>query len=270
VPIGVATLPDQEADITYCAKMGYLPLTRTDDSIHMQPFYCTPKASGVIMSPECIMVTSPDIVKWVQTGHRDKDESGHLVCMDKDEQVVLKLNLHKMDGLYYSRMYSYATDYNLIRVHTVHGPQSTPLPHRSGSPPHLIKDSDDDDDDDDDDRSVQLENISIDSDSSSAVEVMDDINTSRSSNGVPPTGSPSAISPTTPSNPTPARSSAGSQVSHRQPCPVSPTDYLLAELWATRLGHCEDWQLQVIPQHATGLPTSFCAHPMRFIDLPAR
>ena len=119
--------------------MGYLPLTRMDDSIHMQPLYCTPKASGVIMSPECIMVTSPDIVKWVQTGHRDKDNSGHLVCMDKDDQVVLKLNLHKMDGLYYSWMYSYATDYNLIRVHTVHGPQSTPLPHRSGSPHISLK-----------------------------------------------------------------------------------------------------------------------------------
>jgi hypothetical protein len=88
----------------------------------MQPFYCTPKASGVIMSPECIMVTSPDIVKWVQTGHRDKDESDHLVFMGRDEQVVLKLNLHKMDGLYYSWMDSYATDHNPIRVHTVHGP----------------------------------------------------------------------------------------------------------------------------------------------------
>ena len=38
---------------------------------------------------------SPNIVKWVQTGHRDKDESGHLVFMDKNESVVLKLNLHK-------------------------------------------------------------------------------------------------------------------------------------------------------------------------------
>ena len=96
------------------------------------------------------MVTSPNIVTWVQTGHRnkektghrDKDESDHLVFMGKDEQVVLKLDLHKMDGLYYSWMDSYATDHNPIRVHTVHGPQSTPLPHRSGSPPHLIEDSD--------------------------------------------------------------------------------------------------------------------------------
>ncbi len=157
------------------------------------------------------MVTSPDIVTWFQTGHRDKNESNHLVFIDKDEQVVLKLDLHKMDGLYYSWMDSYATDNNPIRVHTVHDPQSTPLPHWSGSPPHPIEDSEDDIDDDD--RSVQLDNISIDSDSSRAVEVMDSIIMSRSSNVVPPTGSPS--------NPTPARRSAGSQVSHRQPTTLS-------------------------------------------------
>ncbi len=68
--------------------------------------------------------------------------------MDRDEQVVLKLDLHKMDGLvYYSWMDSYATDHNPIRVHTVHGPQSTPVPYQSGSPPHIIEDSDNDDDD---------------------------------------------------------------------------------------------------------------------------
>jgi hypothetical protein len=273
VPIGVATSPKHEANISYCNKMGYLPLTCTDDSIHMQPLYCTPKASGIIMSPECIMVTSPDIVKWVQMGHRDKDESVHLVFLDKDESVVLKLDLHKRDGLYYSWMDSYTTDHNPIRVHTVHGPQSTPLPHlqdtqlsRSESPPHLIEDSDNDDN-----RSVLSEDISIDLDSSSVVEVVDDINmgTSQSSYEVPPTGSSSKIlptKPTKPSNPAPARVSAGRRVSHQQPRPVSPKDYLLAELWEAFLGHCEEWQLQVIPQHATGLPTSFQAHPMRYID----
>jgi hypothetical protein len=102
VPIGVATLPKHDTDITYCDNMGYLLLIRMDDSIHMQPFYCTPIASGVIMSLERIMVTSPNIVKWVQTGHRDNDKSSHLVFLDKDESVVLKLDLYKRDGFYYS------------------------------------------------------------------------------------------------------------------------------------------------------------------------
>ena len=87
--------------------------------------------------------------------------------------------------------------------------------------------------------SVQSDDISIDLDSSSLVEVFDDINmgTSQSSDEVPPTGSPSKISPTKPSNPAPtkpsdlapARVSAGRRVSHQQPCPVSPKDYLLAD-----------------------------------------
>jgi hypothetical protein len=128
VPIGVAMAPDHKNDITYCNRMGYLPLTRTDNTTHMQPFYCTPKASGVIMSPECVMTTSPDIVKWIQTGHRDKNESSHLVFTDKNDSVVLQLDLHKKDGMYYSWIDSYATDHNPIRVHTVHGPQSPTLP----------------------------------------------------------------------------------------------------------------------------------------------
>jgi len=99
VSIGVATTPDQKSDISYCTRMGYLPLPRTDNTNHMQLFYCTPKASGVIMSPECIMNTSPDIVKWTQTGHRDKNKSGQLVFTDSNNIVVLTLNLHKKDGL---------------------------------------------------------------------------------------------------------------------------------------------------------------------------
>ena len=109
--------------------MCYLPLTRTDGSIHMQPFYCTLMASSVIMSPESIMVTSPDIVTWVQSGHKDKVESKHLIFLEKYNGVVLTLKLHKNDGWYYSWMDSYATDHDPIRVHTVNGLQSTPLPY---------------------------------------------------------------------------------------------------------------------------------------------
>jgi hypothetical protein len=38
VPIGVAMAPKNKTNITYCNKMGYLPLTRADNTIHMQPF----------------------------------------------------------------------------------------------------------------------------------------------------------------------------------------------------------------------------------------
>ena len=69
----IATLPKQDRDITYCNKMFYLPLTRTDDSIHMQPFYCTLMTDGAVVSTDSIMVTSPHIITWVQSGHNDKD-----------------------------------------------------------------------------------------------------------------------------------------------------------------------------------------------------
>ena len=143
-------------------------------------------------------------------------------------RAVVAQSIGKRLSLIGGKTNTHTTDHNPIRVHTVHCPRSTPLPclhdtqlSRSGSPPHLIEDSDNDDD-----RSVQSDDISIDSDSSRVVEVADDINmgTSQSSNEVPPTRFPSKISPTKPLDPAPARVSAGRQVSHRQPCPVSPKD----------------------------------------------
>ena len=41
---------------------------------------------------------------------------------------------------------------------------------------------------------------------------------------------------------------------------------LEAELWAARLGHCSEWQLLKIPQHADGTPSKFFPHPLRFVD----
>ena len=48
--------------------------------------------------------------------------------------------------------------------------------------------------------------------------------------------------------------------------PVSPKQQLQSELWAARLGFCGEWQLDVIPGCATGLPNQFDYHPFRFID----
>ena len=139
----------------------------------------------------------------------------------------------KKDGLYYSWIDSYATDHNPIRVHTVHGPQLPTLPplydphlHQTGSTTHLVEDSDGEDD-----WSVQSNDISLDSDSSSVGDMIDDEFT-------PPASLPT-ISPT----PTPAKASARRGASQQQPCPVRPTDSLLAELWAAQLGHCEERQL---------------------------
>ena len=99
----------------------------------------------------------------------------------------------------------------------------------------------------------------MDSDNSSVADIIEDAFSSLAS-------LPAASPNPTPAEPSSAKPSTGRGVSHQQPCPVFSTDSLLAELWAACLGHCEEWQLQIIPQHATGLPTEFCAHPMRFIN----
>ncbi|KAL7528101.1 hypothetical protein ACHAXR_002269, partial [Thalassiosira sp. AJA248-18] len=48
--------------------------------------------------------------------------------------------------------------------------------------------------------------------------------------------------------------------------PTTPAHQLESELWAARLGHCGEWQLDVLPGCATGIPNQFNYHPFRFID----
>ena len=48
--------------------------------------------------------------------------------------------------------------------------------------------------------------------------------------------------------------------------PVNPGKQLESELWAARLGHCGEQQLDMLPSCATGLPEQFEYHPFRFID----
>lgn len=38
------------------------------------------------------------------------------------------------------------------------------------------------------------------------------------------------------------------------------------DLWQARLGHCSEWQLQVLPQMADGTPDKFAAHPFASYD----
>ena len=47
---------------------------------------------------------------------------------------------------------------------------------------------------------------------------------------------------------------------NRRP-PTSKAKQLEADLWSARLGFPSDWQLDVLPLNAAGLPTKFCPHP---------
>ncbi len=58
-----------------------------------------------------------------------------------------------------------------------------------------------------------------------------------------------------------------SQCTCRHKCkPADLAEILLSELWAACLGHCEEWQLKALPDHANGLPQKLNLHPLRFID----
>ena len=221
VPIGVATTPKQATDVTYCDKMGYLPLPRTDGDIHMQPCYCTPLATSEIMSPESIMAHSQDIAQWVQRGYKSENEPGTLDFLDKDGKVVLTLTLHKKHGLYYSWMDTYATDSNPIRIHTVVNvnPTASVSARPSLASPHLIEDVDDDDDDDD----ANMDDVDPDDSSVLSNESDDPLEDSNVS-------TPASI----PTRPTlaPTQKVAGRRHKQQKPRPVRPEDHLLAELWA--------------------------------------
>lgn len=48
--------------------------------------------------------------------------------------------------------------------------------------------------------------------------------------------------------------------------PVHPSRQIESELWAARLGHCSEWQLEHLPGGVTGTPDRFDLHPFRFVD----
>ena len=208
------------------------------------------------------MAHSQDIAQWVQRGYKSDNEPGTLDFLDKDGKIVLTLTLHQQHGLYYSWMDTYATDSTPIRIHTVvnANPTTSTSARPSVSPPHLIEDVDDEDDDDDDDDTSINDN---DPDDSSVItnDSDDPLEDSHDSTSTP-----------IPTRPTlaPTHKVAGRRHKQQKPRPVRPEDHLLAELWAARFGHCEESQLHVLPKNATGLPPTFRAHPLRFIDHKVR
>lgn len=165
-----------------CTKMGYLPLTRTDGTEHLQPFLVNEAATDTIISPEAILRTSSDFTTWRQTGYKD-DRPGHLQFCNNRNQVLLTIPLTKKNGLYYCPLTTFTTGCD-----------------------------------------AQLNRASI-------------------------------SDPSIPAKPR--------QATRR---PVHPASHLESELWAARLGHCGEWQLQNLPRRATGLPAQFHCHPFRFVD----
>ena len=95
--------------------MGYLSMTREDGLMHYQPFLVNKQASDTIMSAEAIMQSCPDFYLYRQEGFKDKFP-GLLAFYDASQTLLLRLTLHKKNGLYYCLINTVATDTSPVRA----------------------------------------------------------------------------------------------------------------------------------------------------------
>ena len=64
VPVGLAVEPTTTQEVSYCKQMGYLPIPRLDDTIHLQPVLINADATDFIISPEAILQASDDFYMY--------------------------------------------------------------------------------------------------------------------------------------------------------------------------------------------------------------
>jgi hypothetical protein len=66
IEAGLALTPFNPLHISYCTCMGYLPLLLADDDVLLVPTLVNPASIKTIISPECVMKLSSNIVRWEQ------------------------------------------------------------------------------------------------------------------------------------------------------------------------------------------------------------
>ncbi len=63
IPLGLALTPFNPLHISYCTHMGYLLLMLEDDDMLLVPTLVNPASTETIISPECVMKLSSNIVR---------------------------------------------------------------------------------------------------------------------------------------------------------------------------------------------------------------
>jgi hypothetical protein len=101
VSVGLALSSDEEPIMYECRRMGYMPMTREDGRVHMQPFLVNTHATDCILSPDAIARQSRDCVTWRQEGHVGQ-EPGTLEFFNEKGNRIMRLHLVKTNGLYYA------------------------------------------------------------------------------------------------------------------------------------------------------------------------
>jgi len=245
-PIGMAA-KETESTST-CTHRGDFPLQMKDGSILYTPVFYNKYASDTILSPEAICASSNGILKrWMQCGSSD-GQNGCVAFFDSSGAEVLSLALHKRNGLYYTPIDSVAVD------------TGRPQPSRISDFTVYYHTPD----------GVEDDNVSIDLDTASLYSPYDCCEEESISSvtiaPVPPPFLPSG-SPTIShsSQPVPSPNIA-------TPAPDVASDYIPkskqieADLWQARFGHCDEWQMKVLPMSVDGTPSKFCPHPFASYD----
>ena len=201
------------------------------------------------------MAALPDITSLYQEGFCDGDglSPGILCFCNAKDVTVLKVTMQKQHGLYYGRTSVLSIDHNPILVHCVDGALvicvSTRLTSCDTQPPAaapaLIEDN-------------KSSCGSLASATTTTPGVANDGWDAPVKDSLPNCGSNAP-----PCAPMAWEASHSQRTCQHKHKPADPAEILLSELWAARLGHCEEWQLEALPANANGLPPKFNLHPLR-------
>ena len=274
VKVGLALSSDGVEAHGMCRRMGYLPVDRLDGTLHYQPMLVHESATDIIISPQSIVESSPDFHSWTQTGFSD-GRPGSLIIRAANDSPLVDMILHRRNGLYYFDLNTACLDdcpahVQSYRAHTLNHtimsdsdsdiqPTLAALRSLTASRSPLVDELD----------GLQrpgsqfhplLPPLSEDGPFSPYMDPVDGVPFDPSNDG---TAYFSIYRTETPGGDDEPKLPRKSKYRMR---PVGPAQQLESELWAARLGFCGEWQLDVIPACADGLPTQFDYHPFRYID----
>jgi hypothetical protein len=121
-PFNIGMAAKEEKSTSQCTHKGDFPIPMLDGSIFYTPMYYNDKASDCILSPEFICAASDEmLVRWNQSGATDSNQ-GAVVFTDHSGAEVIKLQLDKRNGLYYSFIDTFGVNNKVCEPHLGQSP----------------------------------------------------------------------------------------------------------------------------------------------------
>jgi hypothetical protein len=250
-PFPISMAAKETESTSKCTHRGDFPLPMNDGSIFYTPMFYNAQASDSILSPESICESSNGLLeRWSQSGNVATAE-GNVLFYDSQGAEVISLTLNKRNGLYYTPIQTIAVNGGVsINKHTSDGMIYFHTPEGVS----------------DDDVSI----CTIDEENWTHLASP----TRSGKDFAPPTASPPIRPQISPPKAPPIPHPIEIPTTTPQPIPVSPTPIefipkskqIEADLWQARLGHCNEWQLKVLPMSTEGTPANFQPHPFASYD----